>query len=614
METTDQDFFSASSALFCIINKEGKILQFKGGWHYLGYDVQQTPEISFIELFQLADRATIQRAIEQLKQQELVIVEGRIRAQQTKQNEGFLPILWQLNYKTGYYYCTGIHISNYMQQQTKYLQQSEQSSTETQQYLQQILNNMSDAALLFSEETLQICTSNPAATQLCGYTANEWQHLTIDEITPKGLEKLRIWQTALQRHYYDVAAAVKHKDGTQVPVKITTFNLTQNGQNFIVVLLQKQTQHYFGALFKSFPIPISLTNFKGQFIEINKKFQEFFGYNPEQIESLSFNYLFAEEQRENIQQLHKQLLIKDTLTPVETLVLRKDKQTHPTRLLSVKIKTAELSEPLIISVYLEPLAFPTPKANVATPTPITTKENIQELLEKIPLLLMGFNQQQQIVLWNHRSEIMTGYSHLEMQKQGLSLLHFTAEERQAAIQLYKQKHVTPFKTQIKCQDGVKKTIQWFDISESCFLEHIENCFLGEIVEAEDQKKNYMIEFSVMLKTVLENMPFAIAVTDENGRFILCNQEYSQLHGYSSEQLLNRPFITLFPSNAHASLLRQYFGFLNNDKQDFFKENRVIQHRLGKLIQIEVMARRTHPTVDKTYVVWTVTKQSETIAA
>ncbi len=614
METTDQDFFAASTALFCTVNKEGKILQFKGGWHYLGYDTKQTPEVSFIELFQLADRAKIQQALEQLKQQELVIVEGQIHALQTKQNEGYLPILWQLNYKTGYYYCTGIHLNNYIQQQNKNLQQNEKNNTETQQYLQQILNNMSDAALLFSEETLQICASNPAATQLCGYTANEWQHLTIDEITPKGLEKLRIWQTALQRHYYDVASAVKHKDGSQVPVKITTFNLTQNGQNLIVVLLQKQTQHYFSALFKSFPIPISLTNFKGQFIEINKKFQEFFGYSPEQIETLSFNYLFAETQRENIQQLHKQLLIKDTLTPVETLVLHKNKQAYPIRLLSVRIKTAELSEPLIISVYLEPLAFPAPKANTALPTLATTKEDIQGLLEKIPLLLMGFNKQRQIVLWNHRSEIMTGYSQLEMQKHGLSLLHFTSEEQQTATQLYKQKHATPFKTQIKCRDGIKKTIQWFDIGENALLENIENCFLGEIVEAEDQKKNYMVEFSVMLKTVLENMPFAIAVTDANGRFILCNQEYSQLHGYSSEQLLNRPFITLFPSNTHANLLRQYFGFLNNEKQDFFKENRVIQHRLGKLIQIEVMARRTHPTIDKLYVVWTVTKQNEIIAA
>jgi PAS domain S-box-containing protein len=99
----------------------------------------------------------------------------------------------------------------------------------------------------------------------------------------------------------------------------------------------------------------------------------------------------------------------------------------------------------------------------------------------------------------------------------------------------------------------------------------------------------LIDFKTLFVSVFEVTRLGICLTDDRGRFLMVNQAYADLYGYSKEELMGKPFTMVLPSNAHDEAVRKYYSLLmTQEKPTWFKQQKE-QHRNGRIFELHVMA-------------------------
>jgi PAS domain S-box-containing protein len=111
---------------------------------------------------------------------------------------------------------------------------------------------------------------------------------------------------------------------------------------------------------------------------------------------------------------------------------------------------------------------------------------------------------------------------------------------------------------------------------------------------------------ILITAVLNAIHIGISVTDSRGRFVYLNNTYGELHGYSIDELVNRPLTTIVPPENQNTILRHYFSFITSGGDKPLTETRKALHRKGSILELAVVAQRVGQVGDADYVVWTVT--------
>ncbi|CAI9417476.1 hypothetical protein ANOBCDAF_03989 [Pleomorphomonas sp. T1.2MG-36] len=67
----------------------------------------------------------------------------------------------------------------------------------------------------------------------------------------------------------------------------------------------------------------------------------------------------------------------------------------------------------------------------------------------------------------------------------------------------------------------------------------------------------------LMRAILSRAPVGIAVIDHGGRYISVNPAYAEIYGYSTEDMLGKSFLMVFPEEARAAVLARHQSFLDH---------------------------------------------------
>lgn len=110
-----------------------------------------------------------------------------------------------------------------------------------------------------------------------------------------------------------------------------------------------------------------------------------------------------------------------------------------------------------------------------------------------------------------------------------------------------------------------------------------------------------------LQAILESTPLAICVTNADRNFVAVNDNYTQLYGYSREELIGKGFTIVVPDAYKETMNLLHDKFLQ-DKQEIAREWDV-QRKDGSLIRISVDAGYTEKIDGKPHKITLISRES-----
>ena len=100
-----------------------------------------------------------------------------------------------------------------------------------------------------------------------------------------------------------------------------------------------------------------------------------------------------------------------------------------------------------------------------------SEERLRVILQNMPVMLHAFDDQNNIIIWNHECERVTGYSATEIigNPQAMTLLYPEATYRQQMVDTWIERgnDYRDWEWEITCRDGSIKTVAWSNIAD-CF--------------------------------------------------------------------------------------------------------------------------------------------------
>ena len=183
---------------------------------------------------------------------------------------------------------------------------AEEALLKSQQEFVSLFNSSPQAAIYHDEKGI-ILNINPRFTELFGYTLEEVKGKNINQgmIFPKGKtveESERLTKLALEGSIVEYETIRKKKDGTLIPVIISTSSVIAKEQNKgIIAFYQditerkkveetlRKSQQEFASLFNSSPEALVYLDEKGNILNINPRFTELFGYTLEEVKGRNFD-------------------------------------------------------------------------------------------------------------------------------------------------------------------------------------------------------------------------------------------------------------------------------------------------------------------------------------
>jgi PAS domain S-box-containing protein len=181
-----------------------------------------------------------------------------------------------------------------------------------------------------------------------------------------------------------------------------------------------------------------------------------------------------------------------------------------------------------------------------------SEERLHQVLQNMPVMLDAFDQNYNIIEWNHECERVTGYSAAEVvgNPQIMELLYPNVAYRQQMMQAWSDRGDTyrHWEWDITCKDGSSKTISWSNISGQCPIPGWASWGIGmdisqakrdEVVRKAAEQEIIQLNQSLnrqikQLETLLEVIPIGIGIAhDPACNHIKVNPAFAKQLGISS---------------------------------------------------------------------------------
>ena len=119
-----------------------------------------------------------------------------------------------------------------------------------------------------------------------------------------------------------------------------------------------------------------------------------------------------------------------------------------------------------------------------------SEERLRVILQNMPVMLGAFDDQNNIIIWNHECERVTGYSATEIigNPQAMTLLYPEATYRQQMLDTWAElgNNYRNWEWELTCSDGTVKTVAWSNIADRVPIPGWRNWGIGVDVTARRQ--------------------------------------------------------------------------------------------------------------------------------
>jgi len=195
----------------------------------------------------------------------------------------------------------------------------------------------------------------------------------------------------------------------------------------------------------------------------------------------------------------------------------------------------------------------------------------QKILEDLPRMVIAYDANHQIKLWNKACEQVTGYSASEIidNPNAWQLLYPNAAYREDLLIIAKEfsahGEYNHWQWQLIDKAGQQKTITWSFVTPTKILD-ISVLGIGKEVKENEEhlRKTQTERFQQALQTnvarmrfVIENLPIMVGALDEPGNIVFWNRHSEQVTGYTASEIVGHPsaWQRLYPDDAYRQKVR-----------------------------------------------------------
>ncbi len=198
-----------------------------------------------------------------------------------------------------------------------------------------------------------------------------------------------------------------------------------------------------------------------------------------------------------------------------------------------------------------------------------SEEQYRSVIETASDAIITTDLQGTIITWNKGAENIYGYSADEIINKSFIVLfpeHFTLVNQNRMLEHFAQHNMGIIfqDTQIpaKRKDGsefiAEGSVSKWESNEGIFLTAIVRG-ITERKQAEEALRRSEIQYRSVIETAYD----AIITTDNAGIIVGWNNGAEKIFGYSVNEIINKPYLTLMPERLHAKYLQRLKGFGEN---------------------------------------------------
>jgi PAS domain S-box-containing protein len=361
----------------------------------------------------------------------------------------------------------------------------------------------------------------------------------------------------------DVVMGVYKPDGSLVWVLINSQPLFKpedtSGKHFGVVAsfaditaykeaekTLRESEAHFRTILHSAPLSIIVTRRDSTFVEVNPKFCQLTGYQPEELYTRNIREVLKvppEIHARLMAQLQEQGYAKDFEVVIHT----------------------KQDEARWVLVSLEAVMLGGQPYTVGTLLDITERKHAEEARKRYKLLventldiILFLRPNGSIFEANRAAALAFGYSVEELQRLNIRDLRAPETVHQVAFELQKANTLgIMFETQHRRKDG---SIFPCEVSSHGTDLDNERVLLSVIrdITAQKETEKALSQSEELFRSILVSSPMPIVVTRHDSTFRMVNSKFCQLTGYQIEELLEHTSqeILNIPPDIHANMLNQ----------------------------------------------------------
>ncbi len=362
----------------------------------------------------------------------------------------------------------------------------------------------------------------------------------------------------------------RRKDGTIIPVEITVVRFQLEGKDYSYSFAQdiserknaeealKQSEKRFRILAEAGFDGIALTR-KGNFLDVNDRFTQMFGYQREELLDMPVLKCVAEEQRNQV----ADFMESGQRDPYQSLALRKDGTKFP---VEVRARTALIGDQEVRMTVVQD---------------ITERRRAEEMLshlarqdkEALRIAKMGhwefdiasgmftFNDQY-YSLHGVTAEEVGGYQ-MSAQDFAANLVpaedsHTVGESIQRGIDTQDPDFQELFEAHIKRADGSPRDITvWFRIEKDAQNRTVKLYGVNQDITERKRAERALQESEEEYRSLVENALAGIFAVDDAYHFVYANDELCRIIGYPREQLIGMDFRQALSEKSRALVAERY---------------------------------------------------------
>jgi diguanylate cyclase (GGDEF)-like protein/PAS domain S-box-containing protein len=415
----------------------------------------------------------------------------------------------------------------------------------------QIISTMADSLLLLDRDG-NINIVNQALVDLSGYQKKELSGKSIKLLFDKSdLPKILPDSPAQKKTNKNIELNFKIKNGEQIPVLLSSSPVIDDGGEIagIVCVLKEITelkkakevlqksQEEAISLFQDSPLPGIYHDENGVILNINKKFTELFGYTLEELKGRNINdgMIFPEGNMilESEKLTRNSLAGKDI--KIETVRKKKDGTLIPV-IITVSAVITRGEKKAIVAFYQD-----ISKQKEYLDRIEESERKFRTLFQNMPAAYYQTDQDGNILMMNPTGIKLLGSQSLDevLGKQIARDFYYKPADRLKFLEVLKNNNgrIKDYEVILKNKEGqpiIVSTNSQYYYHESGEIAGVEGVFIDitERKKSEEALRKSQREFA----SLFQNSSEALAYMDENGFIININPRFTELFGYTLEEI------------------------------------------------------------------------------
>jgi len=612
----NDDFLHSTQALVLQLDKEGRFIAVSPSCSRLGYSEHDLLQKRYLDWVQTTEKQFSYAQLSQLPKHSSISFANHFRHAQGH----YVPIIWQMDWRPAQSCICAVGILSDACSPPVNISTScvaaGQGLWNDAKLLATLFDNAEMGIALVDENQNFLCV-NTLFAELFGYDSKELVAENLLRLFPsyKQAQVQQVIQDFIQNHQdFPYDWNMQQKSGDLFDVELRASLVHWQDQTFIMLMasditMLKQTlrklqesESRLQLAIANLPIMVDALDEDGYFVLWNRECERITGYSAEDMldnpDALSYLYPDPEYRDKVSHALRSVLDSAPGRRRGEWQVRCKDG--------SDKIIAWSVNSAIHIPGFaVWGIGEDVTEREHALRQLRANEERLRLLVENMPVMLMAFDAQGHVIMWNDQCEKITGYSHDKIlnNPRALDMLY-----PQFEYSFYRENPLhrstgKAWEMEMFCQDGSRKIIAWQDASKRMQISGWARWLIGEDVTARKQTHDIMEENQALLSAVMNHLESGVCISDSHRQIVYVNPACANMHGYRLDALREQDLAVLMTNKNPSFVYRHYYSFLNGAHGDTHEEKHLIQQRMAGTLHTHLSVYRIAQSHRQTYVVW-----------